>query len=214
VRGELPRTFWVKDALGMVTAVETGFMSTSSRACVAIGYMQNADAGNNVLWELTPKTESDSGFHRGADISLLSQFSTEAETLFPPCTMLSVIEQESYEQFKAVNSAPRSTSPAPGGGAAVGKSEEQDVERGGADSDPEQSRGPSLIPTPIIPRRAHSYSTTSIEGVTPVRKRKRARSRWHKLMYDHVKQADTASAERASVEVKQYESVKVLPTFV
>ena len=89
VRGELPRAFWVKDEQGMVTAVETAFMSTSSNATTCIDYMQ--DPGHNVLWVINSKTETDVGFHRGADISELSQFRAEAETLFPPCTMLSVL---------------------------------------------------------------------------------------------------------------------------
>ena len=71
VRGELPRAFWVQDASGLVTAVETAFMSTSSNAATCISYMQ--PDGPNVLWKLHPKTETDSGFHRGADISMLSQ---------------------------------------------------------------------------------------------------------------------------------------------
>ena len=43
-----------------------------------------------MLWELRPQTESDSAYHRGADISMLSQFEGEREVLFPPCTMLEV----------------------------------------------------------------------------------------------------------------------------
>ena len=35
--------------------------------------------GDNVLWELRTRPESDSAFHRGADISMLSQFAGEDE---------------------------------------------------------------------------------------------------------------------------------------
>jgi hypothetical protein len=48
-----------------------------------------AGSGHNVLWQLEPKLESDTGYHRGA--SLLSQFAVEEEVLFPPFTMLSVL---------------------------------------------------------------------------------------------------------------------------
>ena len=44
----------------------------------------------NVLWELQPTVQSDAAYHRGADISMLSQFAGEKEVLFPPCTMLVV----------------------------------------------------------------------------------------------------------------------------
>ena len=37
-----------------------------------------------------PREESDTAFHCGADISLLSQFAAEEEVLFPPCCLLVV----------------------------------------------------------------------------------------------------------------------------
>lgn len=43
----------------------------------------------NVLWELDCRDE-DEAFHNGADVSMLSQFATEKEVLFPPLTMLAV----------------------------------------------------------------------------------------------------------------------------
>ena len=52
-------------------------------------------AGPNVLWSLRPSRETDTGFHYGADISLLSQFAAEQEVLFPPCTMLQVVGRRS-----------------------------------------------------------------------------------------------------------------------
>ena len=45
---------------------------------------------DNVLWELQPREESDTAYHCGADISMLSQFGGEEEVLFPPCCLLVV----------------------------------------------------------------------------------------------------------------------------
>ena len=87
VRGELPRSFWAADETGVIAAVDMAFMSTSRHERTPIEYM---GGGANVLWELRPQTESDSAYHRGADISMLSQFEGEREVLFPPCTMLEV----------------------------------------------------------------------------------------------------------------------------
>ena len=46
-----------------------------------------------VLWEIRCSEETSDGFHCGADVSLLSQFPTEKEMLFPPLTMLKVQRQ-------------------------------------------------------------------------------------------------------------------------
>ena len=92
VRGELDRAFWVPDSQGMVTAVDMAFMSTSIHRETPIQYLRGAEE-QNVLWELKPQVETDAGFHRGASIELLSQFASEGEILFPPCTMLRVQER-------------------------------------------------------------------------------------------------------------------------
>ena len=76
VRGELPKDFWIPDEQGMVCAVDMAFMSTSKNRNTPIDYM---DSGKNVLWELEPAQQSDSGLHVGADISELSQFRSEEE---------------------------------------------------------------------------------------------------------------------------------------
>jgi hypothetical protein len=89
VRGELPRSFWVKDKQGMVCAVDAGFMSTSKNRETPIHYMGGSA---NVLWELAPSGESDMAYHRGADVGILSQFAGEEEVLFPPCSMLVVLK--------------------------------------------------------------------------------------------------------------------------
>jgi len=85
VRGTLPNAFWHEDRQGMITAVDTGFMSTSRNEQTPIDYMQGQ---YNVLWALHPQLQTDDAYHYGADISLLSQFPDEEECLFPPCTMM------------------------------------------------------------------------------------------------------------------------------
>lgn len=88
VRGELPNGFWARDKNGIVCATDCALMSTSMNKQTPIDYMD--DNGSNVLWELKPSPPTDDAYHRGADVSRLSQFSAEAEVLFPPCTMLMV----------------------------------------------------------------------------------------------------------------------------
>ena len=92
MRGELKNSFWACDEQGLVCAVDTAFMSTSRRRETPIDYM-DATGGPNVLWELQPRTETDTAYHHGADISMLSQYAAEAEVVFPPCTMLVVRDQ-------------------------------------------------------------------------------------------------------------------------
>ena len=82
----------------MICAVDKAFMSTSLSRDTPIHYMGD---GNNVLWELEPQLQSDVAFHRGADISLLSQFAAEQEVLFPPCTMLVVLASEDEMSFES-----------------------------------------------------------------------------------------------------------------
>ena len=77
--------------MGVVAAVEMGFMSTSSVVTKPLEYMDRD--GMNVLWALKPMQETDDAYHTGANIALLSQFAEEEETLFPPCTMLVVRPQ-------------------------------------------------------------------------------------------------------------------------
>ena len=50
------------------------------------------------MWLWQPREQSDDAFHRGADISMLSQFKEEEEVLFPPCTMLEVIPPKPEQQ--------------------------------------------------------------------------------------------------------------------
>jgi len=62
-------------------------MSTSRNERTPIEYM---DGAYNILWTLHPQAQSDAAYHRGADISMLSQFASEEEVLFPPCCMMIV----------------------------------------------------------------------------------------------------------------------------
>ena len=105
VRGELNKAFWLPDEQGMVCAVDMAFLSTSRLRTAPIDYMD--PTGKNVLWELHAIPESDSGFHRGADIDMLSQFAGEAECLFPPCTMLIVKEQTKIAAARRAGDWPR-----------------------------------------------------------------------------------------------------------
>ena len=105
VRGELKNSFWVHDEQGLVCAVDTAFMSTSRKRETPIDYMDVH--GPNVLWELQPRAESDTAYHHGADISMLSQYAAEAEVVFPPCTMLVVRDQ----QHEALHESELATAP-------------------------------------------------------------------------------------------------------
>ena len=55
-----------------------------------------------VLWEIRCSEETSDGFHCGADVSLLSQFPTEKEMLFPPLTMLQVQRQPGRKRTQFV----------------------------------------------------------------------------------------------------------------
>jgi len=95
VRGVLPPTFFEEDARHMVCAVDMAFMSASKNKHTPLHYMH--EGHRNVLWELQVRPESDSAFHCGADISLLSQYGEEEEVLFPPCTMMQVLHRSERE---------------------------------------------------------------------------------------------------------------------
>jgi len=90
VRGEVPKSFWIPDESGEISAVDMGFMSTTRQRMTAVNYM---DDGSSVLWRLKSAAETEAGFHHGADIRSLSQFADEDEVLFPPCTLLTLVEE-------------------------------------------------------------------------------------------------------------------------
>ena len=110
VRGELPPAFWDLDSQGMISAVDSAFMSTSRNPSTPIQYM---DTEVNVLWELRSSEPGDDAYHCGADISLLSQYRHEDEVLFPPCTML-IVEASAASHVRAATAVSNaSNSPNP-----------------------------------------------------------------------------------------------------
>ena len=95
LKGALPGSFWMPDDMGVICATDTAFMSTSLERETSIFYLTKRDAhgltpSEGLLWELTSGSEDDGGYHCGADVSMLSQFASEKEVLFPPYTMLRV----------------------------------------------------------------------------------------------------------------------------
>ena len=87
VGGKLPLSFWTADASGMLCFTDLAFTSTSLSSETPKHYMR---AGRNVLWHIKASSETEEGFHCGADIGLLSQYPKEREVLFPPLTMFQV----------------------------------------------------------------------------------------------------------------------------
>ena len=82
------KTTWVTIWRMYAVRLAGAFMSTSRSRQAPIDYMSTT--AENVMWALQPQCESDSAYHYGADISMLSQFGEEKEVLYPPCTMLQV----------------------------------------------------------------------------------------------------------------------------
>ena len=93
---KLPDSFFEPDAQGMITAEDTGMMSTTNEKQEAINFFKGKLA---VLFVLHCKQGRDStgAHHIGAVLSSLSQYPGETETLFPPLTMLSVMKDEGGE---------------------------------------------------------------------------------------------------------------------
>lgn len=150
-------------------------MSTSSNASTAIHYMQ--ETGRNVLWELTPKTETDAGFHHGADISLLSQFREEAENLFPPCTMLQVVNPQSHEDFRRIYGFGSQRACI-----SFSRSEMSDVLTREASNHGSSVAGVESQRTNL--QRGLLIRTPSYQ--VPSGLKRRARSRWHQLVYQQL----------------------------
>ena len=99
VRGKLPESFYKPDVQGYITAVDFGFVSTSTDAGVPVSFM--APDALNVLWVMHGSHGADSAgqLHNGAVLQLLSQFPAEAETLLPPLCMLQVLKDEATGAF-------------------------------------------------------------------------------------------------------------------
>jgi hypothetical protein len=100
VRGKLPDSFFKPDVQGFITAVDFGFVSTSTDAGVPVSFM--APDALNVLWVMHGSHGADSAgqLHNGAVLQLLSQFPAEAETLLPPLCMLQVLKDEATGNFR------------------------------------------------------------------------------------------------------------------
>jgi len=98
-RGDLTESFWVKDKFGQCSAVDASFMSTTRQAGTTIAYMSREM--RNVLWKIRGQSETGSGYHFGADLSMLSQFAAEKEIVFPPCTMLQVTDDDIQSRGRA-----------------------------------------------------------------------------------------------------------------
>jgi hypothetical protein len=92
LRGELPEAFWLEDSKGLVTATDFGFMSTSAGKGISVSFLGRKTP--NLLWELQCGPEDPMGFHSAADVTVLSQYPDEREVLFPPLTMLQVVEED------------------------------------------------------------------------------------------------------------------------
>jgi hypothetical protein len=85
---------------GFVTAVDFGFVSTSTDREVPISFM--APDALNVLWVMHGSHGADTAgqLHNGAVLQPLSQFPAEAETLLPPLCMLQVLKDEATGKFR------------------------------------------------------------------------------------------------------------------
>eukprot|EP00301_Raphidiophrys_heterophryoidea_P026595 c9222_g1_i1.p1 GENE.c9222_g1_i1~~c9222_g1_i1.p1 ORF type:complete len:750 (+),score=177.77 c9222_g1_i1:1001-3250(+) len=98
VRGVLPERFFKPDKLGIIAATDFGFLSTSTQRATPINYMHGT---SNVLWSLHCRIE-DEAFHNGGDISFLSMFPHEKEVLFPPLTMLRVVNDSENQTTHSI----------------------------------------------------------------------------------------------------------------
>jgi len=201
VRGELPRSFWMPDEHGLVTATDTAFMSTSAVIRTATDYMQNP--GQNVLWEIRPEAETDSGFHRGADIAELSQFADERETLFPPCTMLRVLCPEDHPQYPRW--AAFST-------VSVSRVASEKSSRPASTRD-----DPPMVPLSMTPKRSSTTDAYNIGSMketmkaTPYTIARRAHI-WHRVLYECQRKANAKS--QAEGTGKDYQKIQIEPTFI
>jgi hypothetical protein len=119
VRGMLPRSFWLPDEQDMVCAVDCGFVSTSTKKHVPMQFMMSTVTDSNsdeeiipnILWKLEAEKESDSAFHSGASVKILSQYAAEEEILFPPCTMMVVKEKDDETQDESTSVCSRNNLP-------------------------------------------------------------------------------------------------------
>jgi len=93
LKGKLNEHFWRPDEQGIICATDLGFMSTSLNMETPMHYLQTGVS--NLMWEIQHGGEDAAGYHTGVLVSMISQFEKEKEVLFPPLTMLRVIERPS-----------------------------------------------------------------------------------------------------------------------
>ena len=83
---KLPDEFWEANKYGVKGGVEPAFMSTTLEVDVAMGYAAGDGSKMGIVLEIRQGM-----VNRGADISWLSQYPLEKETLFGPLTGIEVL---------------------------------------------------------------------------------------------------------------------------
>mgnify|MGYP001351022466 FL=1 len=83
---KLPDEFWEANKYGVKGGVEAAFMSTTLEVAVAMGYAAGDGSKMGIVLEIRQGM-----VNRGADISWLSQYPHERETLFGPLTGIEVL---------------------------------------------------------------------------------------------------------------------------
>ena len=83
---KLPDEFWEANKYGVKGGVEAAFMSTTLEVDVAMGYAAGDGSKMGIVLEIRQGM-----VNRGADISWLSQYPHERETLFGPLTGIEVL---------------------------------------------------------------------------------------------------------------------------
>ena len=83
---KLPDEFWEANKYGVKGGVEPAFMSTTLEVDVAMGYAAGDNSKMGIVLEIRQGM-----VNRGADISWLSQYPHERETLFGPLTGIEVL---------------------------------------------------------------------------------------------------------------------------
>ena len=94
VSGKLPDSFFVPDVQGMIAAVDTGFMSTSSSRDTPIHCIKGGLGVLFVLHCSEGPDQATGALHVGASlVGEASQYPGEEETLFPPLCLLEVMRE-------------------------------------------------------------------------------------------------------------------------
>ena len=83
---KLPDEFWEPNEFGVKGGVENAFMSTTTTRDVAMGYAKGSGTRMGIVIEVQQGM-----VNRGADVSWLSQYPHEKETLFGPLTGIEVL---------------------------------------------------------------------------------------------------------------------------